>query len=192
MSIGDILKNIFTSCKEPYDTAFKWSLEVVLEHEGGYVNHPRDTGGATNLGITKRTYEDWVGREVTIQEMRNLQIEDVLDIYYHRYWKRSHAHQMPNGINLSVFDFAVNAGPDQAIRSLQRVLDITIDGIVGPETASAIQRADQAKLIGQYAEERSRFYRSLSNYDVFGRGWERRTRETAAKSLELKRHGGRR
>lgn len=192
MSIGEILKNIFTCSDKAYDEVFKWCLEVVLEHEGGFVNHPRDTGGATNLGITKRTYEAWVGREVSIQEMRDLQIEDVLDIYYHRYWKRSHAHQMPNGINLSVFDFAVNAGPDQAIRSLQRVLSIKIDGIVGPETTHAVQRADQGKLIGQYADERQRFYQSLSNYDVFGRGWERRTRETAAKSLELKRHGGKR
>lgn len=187
--IGDILKNVFMGCNRSYSDTFKQCLETVLENEGGFVNHSLDPGGATNMGITKKTYEQWVGREVSIQEIRNLKVEDVIPIYYDRYWKPSKANEMPNGINLNHFDFAVNAGTHQAAISLQRVLRVKVDGIIGPVTLQAVSEANQKRLIDQYTEERLRFYKSLDSYAVFGLGWENRTRKTAAKSRELLNNG---
>ena len=70
--------------KENFDKA----LELLLKHEGGYVNHPSDPGGITNLGVTKKVYEDWVGHEVTEEDMKKLTPEDVAPIYLENYWEK--------------------------------------------------------------------------------------------------------
>ena len=67
---------------------YQHCLEMILHHEGGYVNHPEDPGGATNLGVTKRVYEEWVGRTVTLDKMEQLQVSDVAPIYKKNYWNR--------------------------------------------------------------------------------------------------------
>ena len=67
---------------------FEKSLEMLLHHEGGFVNHPKDPGGVTNLGVTKAVYEKWVGREVSIEEMKDLTHEDVAPIYKKNYWDK--------------------------------------------------------------------------------------------------------
>jgi len=168
------------------DTKFSSCLAVVLKHEGGFVNHPKDPGGATNMGITKKTYEDWVGHEVTLQKMKELTVNDVTPIYRQKYWKVIKGDALTHGVDLQVFDFGVNAGPARSIKILQRVVEVPEDGIIGPATLKALEaKQNKADVIRQLGEERLKYYKSLSTFDTFGRGWTKRTEETTQKALEM-------
>jgi lysozyme family protein len=165
-------------------TRFQKCLQVILKHEGGFVNHPKDPGGITNLGVTKKTWEAWVRRPVTEEEMRRLTQADVSPLYEQRYWIASGADRLPPGVDLSVFDFAVNAGPKRAIRTLQECVGSTPDGLFGPATLKASVQADAPSVIREYAVRRLSFYRTLPTFSTFGRGWSRRVGEVEATSLE--------
>ena len=89
---------------------FEKCLEMLLHHEGGYVNNVHDKGGMTNLGVTKRVYDKWIGRESTEQEMRDLTPDDVAPIYKKNYWNRVKGDSLPSGLDWSCFDWAVNSG----------------------------------------------------------------------------------
>lgn len=158
---------------------FEHCLNVVLHHEGGFVNHPRDPGGMTNMGITRHTLEGWLGKSVDEAYMKGLKPEDVKPIYEARYWNVIRASQMPPGIDLAVFDFAVNAGPRASVRLLQRVIGVSADGLVGPITLGAVKQfvaqSGAKPIIREHCELRREYYRSLDTFDVFGRGWLSRT-----------------
>ena len=111
---------------------FKHCLEIILHHEGGYVNHPKDPGGMTNLGVTKRVYESWVGKEVNESDMRALTADDVAPIYEKNYWDKVKGNDLPGGLDLCVFDFGVNAGPGRAAKYLQTMIGTVADGGIGP------------------------------------------------------------
>ena len=68
---------------------FRDCLDLVLKHEGGYVSHEKDPGGRTNLGVTQRVWEDWVGHEVDEKAMRALTPELVGPMYEMKYWRTS-------------------------------------------------------------------------------------------------------
>lgn len=149
------------------------SLKRLLGNEGGYVDHPKDPGGATNYGITER-----VARAHGFQgDMRNLPISMAIGIYEQDYWKPIKADQLPEALRFHVFDAAVNSGPSQAIKWLQRAAGVTEDGIIGPRTLSAASMVTPAK----YSAIRLRFMTDLSTWPTFGRGWARRI----ADNLEL-------
>ena len=150
---------------------FEKSLELVLAHEGGYVNHPSDPGGKTNLGVTQRVWEDYVGHKVDEQTMRNLTKELVAPLYKSRYWDAVHGDQLPSGADYLAFDFAVNAGAFRSIKTIQRALNITADGIIGPVTVKAIQDTNAEEFINNFTNAKESFYRGLSNFPTFGRGW---------------------
>ena len=163
---------------------FEQSLALMLKHEGGFVNNPKDPGGMTNLGVTKRTYEDWLGHEVDEEIMRNLRPMDVIWLYKKLYWDKIKADSLPAGLDYCLFDCAVNSGPSQAVKFLQVALNLTADGIVGPLTIAAAEQRDTAELIEQFCEERLHFMQSLSTWATFGKGWQRRVEEV--KDLALK------
>jgi hypothetical protein len=150
---------------------FEKSLELVLQHEGGYTNHPSDPGGRTNLGVTQRVWEDYVGHKVDEQTMRNLTKELVAPLYRKEYWDAVHGDKLPCGADYLAFDFAVNAGAFRSIKTIQRALNITADGIIGPVTLKSIQGANAEDFINNFTNAKERFYRSLSNFPTFGRGW---------------------
>ena len=134
------------------------SLEVILHHEGGYVNHPKDPGGETNMGVTKRVYEDFGGTK----DMKDLTHEDVEPIYKKNYWDRA--------------------------KFIQRLVNTTVDGGIGPNTLGKIKEyVDHYGLeqtISSYALMRQNYYESLSTFDTFGRGWTRRVSEVTEKAKE--------
>ena len=156
---------------------FSEALEVILHHEGGYVNHPKDPGGETNLGVTKRVYEDFGGEK----EMKDLTKEDVEPIYKKNYWDRVKGDDLPEGLDLCIFDFAVNAGPGRAAKFIQRLVNTTVDGGIGPNTLKCIndhvEHYGVSTTIDQYQSERQNYYESLSNFETFGTGWTRRVDE---------------
>ena len=168
---------------------FNECLEIILKHEGGFVNHPKDPGGITNLGITKNTYEDWTEEDATEQDMRDLTIEDVAPIYEENYWDKCKCEDLPAGLDLCVFDFAVNAGPGRAAKFLQLLVKTTADGAIGPNTLKCvneyIEKFNVNLAIDHYQNSRQKYYEDLSTFDTFGRGWTRRVEETKELALDM-------
>ena len=160
-------------------------LETILHHEGGYVNHPKDPGGETNLGVTKRVYEEHGGTK----DMKELTVEDVAPIYKKGYWDKMKCDDLPSGLDLCVFDFGVNAGPGRAAKFLQKMIGTTVDGGIGPMTLAKVnEHVDSNGLeesIKQYQSARQEYYESLSTFGTFGKGWTRRVDETTELALEL-------
>lgn len=158
---------------------FQGALLRVLEHEGGFSDHPKDPGGATNLGVTLRTWKEWVRRPVTVEELKKLTPDTVAPLYEKKYWRMASCDSLPAGLDYLVFDFAVNAGPGRAIKTLQTAIGAVPDGVVGPKTLAAISAVGTQKAIELFTEERLKFYKSLHTFDVFGNGWTRRSEEAA-------------
>lgn len=167
--------------KENFDKC----LDMVLEHEGGYVNHPDDPGGRTNMGITQNTYESYLGRCVSEQEMKDMSKLDVAAIYKKMYWDKVKGDLLPKGIDFCVFDWSVNSGAARAIIALQNVVGAKPDGLIGPNTLKAINNANIQVVITQLTEAREDFYKRLSTFDTFGKGWLRRNDKTQNYALEL-------
>lgn len=157
---------------------FDKCLTMVLNHEGGFVDHPKDPGGATNMGVTLGTYEQWMGRSVTVAEMKALTFDDVAPIYRKNYWDRVRGDDLPAGVDWSVFDWAVNSGPSRSAKALQKIVMVARDGAIGPKTLYAVANQEPNKIIDAMYSARQRFYERLSTFDTFGRGWTRRNAET--------------
>lgn len=160
-------------------------LEIILHHEGGYVNHPKDPGGETNLGVTKRVYEEWGGTK----DMKDLTVEDVAPIYQKNYWNRVRGDDLPAGLDLCVFDFGVNAGTGRSAKFLQRLVGTTVDGGIGPATIGAVNAYVQIEgieaTIEAFQNSRQEYYESLSTFETFGRGWTRRVEEVTETALSM-------
>ena len=150
---------------------FPRALELVLKHEGGYVDHPADPGGATNLGITIGTLSDWLGRKATKAEVKALTKQSVAPIYRKRYWDAVKGDDLPSGLDYAVFDFAVNSGVSRAANYLQAILRVPQDGKIGPVTVAAAKAADPTILIERLCANRMEFLRGLSTFPTFGKGW---------------------
>ena len=166
---------------------FDKCMEMLLAHEGGYVNHPSDPGGMTNLGVTKRTYDEFHGTDIDEEGMRNLTVEDVTPIYRRNYWERCRCQDLPDGIDWAVFDWAVNSGTGRAAKALQRAVGTLEDGAIGPQTLMCVGNEKPEEIINRIAIHRDSFYRSLSTFDTFGRGWLRRNDETREQALDMAR-----
>ena len=164
---------------------FDKCMTLLLEHEGGYVNHPSDPGGMTNLGVTKRTFDEFHGTDATEEEMKQLTKADVGPIYRRNYWDRCRCHDLETGIDWAVFDFAVNAETGRASKSLPKAVGATEDGSIGPLTLIKVKHFETANTINRIAIYREQFYRSLSTFDTFGRGWIRRNDETRKQALAM-------
>jgi lysozyme family protein len=162
---------------------FDKCLAFILKEEGGYVNHPEDPGGITNLGVTKTSWERWVGKTVTEADMRKLTPDLVKPLYKWRYWDRVRGDELPVGVDLALMDFAVNSGPSAAIRCLQVVLQVEVDGIFGPDTMAALWKEDPNMTIARLCDAREDFLRSLPHFATFGRGWMNRLARVMSASL---------
>jgi lysozyme family protein len=160
-------------------TNFDAALESVLRHEGGFVNHPKDPGGMTNLGVTKRTWENWIGREVDEAEMRALTPELIGPMYKQLYWDKIKGDDLPAGLDYVVFDAAVNSGPSRAAKWLQSAAGAVPDGLIGPATLRAVASFPACELISAYQDKRLKFLENLATWDAFGRGWSRRVSEVS-------------
>lgn len=154
--------------------AFSLALAEVLKHEGGYVDHPKDPGGATNRGVTLATLSAWLGRPATKAEVKALTVEAVTPIYRKNYWDVVRGDDLPPGVALMVFDLAVNSGPDRAARFLQEALGVGVDGRIGPLTLEKANSTPALDTINKLRDRRERFYRGLSTFSTFGTGWLRR------------------
>lgn len=149
-----------------FDTAF----EKLLGHEGGFSDHAADPGGKTRYGITEA-----VAREVGYRgDMRELPLDLAKRIYIERYWRPVRADELPAGVRYAVFDAAVNSGPGQAVKWLQRAAGVADDGVLGPKTLAAVNALNADSLRSKILAQRLRFMSSLPNWPAFSRGWSRR------------------
>ncbi|RYE11178.1 MAG: hypothetical protein EOP22_01490 [Hyphomicrobiales bacterium] len=172
---------------------FARCLKLVLKHEGGYVDQPRDPGGATNLGITRKTLARW--RKVTPwwnlpkAAVKSLTSDEAAGIYEASYWRRVEGAALPAGVDLALFDFAVNSGPDRAIKALQSRLGVKADGWIGPLTLDALKvriaAAGVAGLITSLCDGRLGFLQRIATFAIFGRGWSRRVRDIRLAALAM-------
>ena len=116
----------------------------------------------------------------------------VAPIYKKGYWDRMKCDEIPNGLDLCLFDFGVNAGPGRAAKFLQKIIGTTVDGGIGPQTLNALQQkigGDDdygiSDIIKEYQSARQEYYEGLSTFATFGKGWTRRVEETTELALEL-------
>ena len=160
---------------------FDECLKMLLHHEGGYVNHPKDPGGETNLGVTKRVYEKWGGTK----DMKDLTVEDVAPIYKKNYWNRCKCDDLESGVDWVVFDWAVNSGTGRSAKAVQKICGAAQDGAIGPKTLTLVNGQDTQYMVEEFGKIRQNFYESLSTFNTFGKGWTRRNTETTKKALEM-------
>jgi len=164
---------------------FPQCFALVLKNEGGYVDNPKDPGGATNLGCTKAVWEEWVGHEVTKDDIRDLKPNDVMPLYKAKYWDTIKGDDLPEGVDYAVFDFAINSGPSRAAKALQSVLSVNVDGQIGPATLRALETSNPREVATAVCEARLAFLQSLSTYGTFGKGWSKRVSEVETVSFNM-------
>lgn len=164
---------------------FATALQYVLKHEGGFVNHPQDPGGITNLGVTKAVWEEWVGHPVSQKIMENLTPADVSTMYRRKYWDKIQGNDLPIGVDYCVFDAAVNSGPGRAVKWLQACVNVNVDGSLGPKTLAAVRAFNQSDLISDYSKRRLSFLQDLKTFETFGKGWTKRVTEVEQIALKM-------
>lgn len=175
----------------PKGETFDSCLTLVLGAEGGFVNDPRDRGGATKYGITQNTLADWrrsrdPGATVSADHVRELKVEEAKEIYRSRYWNVLRCDDLPRGVDLLVFDLGVNAGPARSAKILQDVLGVEQDGSIGPVTLNGLKACAPDKIIREFSAKRLDFYRSLEeDFKVFGAGWTNRTNSMLEAALAM-------
>jgi lysozyme family protein len=179
---------------------FDKSLSEVLKYEGGFSNHPSDTGGATNKGITIGTYRRYKGSaSVTVDQLKNITEDEVRDIYKKLYWDKVRGDELPPGLDFLTFNMAVNGGPSRGVKLLQSSLGgLDVDGIIGPNTMrkawlTYLEPRDNSivTVFDEFESDTNDFYTGIvernRSQSAFIRGWINRSHAacTFAKDLLL-------
>jgi lysozyme family protein len=146
-------------------------LAFTLKAEGGWSDRPDDDGGPTNCGITLETMSETLRRNCTPDDLKNISQPCVKLIYQKGFWEAMGCENYPSGIDLMVFDFGVNASPRRSIMELQDVVGAAIDGKPGQRTYAAVRASPRLGTVLHLADAQREYYRSLSRFPTFGRGW---------------------
>lgn len=173
----------FFNMRNNYETA----LQLVLKSEGGYVNDSRDRGGATNRGVTQSTYDAYrlsVGRAP--KSVKHISEQEVASIYRRDYAMPIKFDELPAGLDYAMFDFAINSGVARAAKTLQEVVGVGQDGIIGSKTLAACLAHTQVRgVITDLCDARQSFVETLSNYDAFCNGWTNRINDVRRVALKM-------
>ncbi|MGL5369853.1 MAG: glycoside hydrolase family 108 protein [Plesiomonas shigelloides] len=159
-----------------YSEDFKHAIQFVLDKEGGlrpdmgYVNDPKDMGGETKAGISKRAYPK--------EDIKKLTMERIVFLYHRDYWRQAYCAELPPGISLAVFDGAVQHGWMTSVKMLQEVMGVKADGIIGPKTKAAISSMDPEWVLARLLLRRARYYGRIimknQSQGRFFEGWHNR------------------
>ena len=157
--------------------------------EGGYVNNPHDPGGATLKGVTQGAYNAWrIGQRLPVQPVIKATDAEIQAIYREQYWNPVRGDDLFVGLDLVMVDYGWGSGPVTAIRHLQKVLGVAIDGQFGLETLGAVRPyagTSGTWLINRLCDDRTTFFQSLVTWAYFGRGWTVRLNGIRAKALAM-------
>ena len=157
------------------------AFTLAPENEGGWADNPADPGGATMRGVTLATFRAYQhDPAATKAQLRAIGDAELRAIYGTGYWHPPRCQDLPNGVDLMVFDFGVNAGPGRSVRLLQQAVGVAADGWVGPGTLAAVAAHDRAGLVASLVQAQRDYYRSLPTFGTFGRGWMARLARRAA------------
>lgn len=163
----------------------RWDIafDRVISHEGGFTNDRRDRGnwtsGKIGVGELKGTKYGIASHAYPTLDIKNLTREQAKAIYKRDYWDKAQADALPPGLDFQVFDAAVNHGLRTAVSLLQRTVGTNDDGVLGPKTLAAAQKASPYAA-ALYLEHRLRYYTDLSTFSTYGRGWVRRVADNLA------------
>ena len=169
--------------------SFQRAVAQLLAHEGGFVNHPADKGGATNWGITQATYERWKGRKVTVEEIRNMPVSDAHAIYKANYWDKFSGDQIRQyTMAYAIFDQAVNSGVSTAVARAQKIIGVPADGVMGSKTLAALNAFAEPQFISGYLAATKANYQNIvaknPTQEVFLKGWLNRVASLESYSLK--------
>lgn len=167
---------------------FDQVIGAVLKHEGGFVNHPKDPGGATNKGVTIATFRKYVKPGGTVADLKRLTTAQAAHVYRRQYWDRISGDRLPAGIDYATFDFAVNSGPNRAAKYLQRVLGVAQDGVIGPKTIDAANNSNPIETVNRLCDDRLAFMKRIRGgrlWKTFGKGWSRRVGDVRELATDL-------
>jgi lysozyme family protein len=143
--------------------------------EGGFSDNPDDPGGATMRGITLAEFREFYHNpQLSIDDLKNITVPQQEEIYEKAYWQAVSADLLPAGVDLSVFDMGVNAGVGTSIRQLQKAVDATIDGIIGPVTLHLVDTSYDIAILVNLWSVQTAYYRALRGFEEFGQGWLKR------------------
>jgi lysozyme family protein len=155
------------------------ALPLILIFEGSFTDNPNDRGGRTNRGITQRTYDSY--RQILklpLGDVENITDSEVSAIYYNYYWLPTHCDKMPEKVAVVCFDTAVNSGTGRSAKTLQQVLGVTPDGVIGPATLAKLMTCDPLDVANSFLTARVNFYNNIvaknPDQQVFLKGWLRR------------------
>lgn len=170
--------------KSTYKKAMQW----VARSEGGYVNHPKDPGGATNHGITQRVYDSYRRRKHAGKTtVRYITADEVAEIYRVQYADQVRYDDLPAGVDYAVLDYAINSGVRRSAKAIQRIVGVRADGVIGNVTLAAIDDKSPSLLVKALCDQRLSFLQRLRNWRYFGRGWSRRVMFVRRNALGLTR-----
>jgi len=167
--------------------------------EGGYTNHPADPGGPTNLGVTQAEYNAYRSKKgLGLQSVRYISRAEAKEIYQYQYWNTCKCDDLPSGVDWMVFDAAVNSGPVQSVKWLQRAINSTIkdtgyptiddDGHIGVITEQRVMDAylhSPETLLSCIESNRMTMLQHLGTWPVFGKGWTNRVNLVHEQALEM-------
>lgn len=142
---------------------FDQAFEKLLGHEGGYVNDPRDPGGETKFGVTKRTYPG--------EDIKALTVARAKEIYLRDFWGPAGCDAVPDGVRFDLFDTAVNSGVRRAVKLVQQTVGETQDGVLGTRTLQALQSLPPTRFVARFNGARLAFMCSLPAWRDFSKGW---------------------
>jgi lysozyme family protein len=166
------------------DRNFERALPLVLKHEGGFANHPKDPGGATMKGVTLATFRRYKPG-ASVADLKAISPAMLGRIYRDGYWNKVRGDDLPSGVDYAVFDFAVNSGPGRAAEYLQAISGVAPDGEIGPKTLAAVAKLDPAAVINSLCNRRMAFLQRLKTWPTFKDGWTSRVADVRKKALAM-------
>ncbi len=167
------------------DRNFAKSLKLVLRYEGGFVNDPRDPGGATNKGITLSTYRLFIDKDGTAADLKHITDDQAATVFRRHYWDEVKGDDLPDGVDFATFDFAINSGVGRASRFLQETVGADVDGQIGPKTIAAVRDKHNAYVIDGLCASRRAFLERLPAWKTFGKGWAARVRSVRTEANKM-------
>ncbi|WP_454617625.1 glycosyl hydrolase 108 family protein [Bradyrhizobium cenepequi] len=153
-----------TPGKEPKLSNFRRCIDVVLANQGGFSGDPGDPNAVAQFGITIGALQDWRhDQRITAEDLRKLERDEASEIYRTRYWNVLRCDDLPVGVDLVVFDSAVNAGPGLSAKMLQHVVGAAPDGSIGDATLAATKVMAPRDVVKEMSNCRFDYYRDLPN-----------------------------
>ena len=145
------------------DLVWERAFDLLMQNEGGYVNDPKDDGGETKYGISKKQYPHL--------DIPSLTLWQAKEIYKQDYWYRYKCECLPDSLSLCLFDAVVMSSGVKMVKMLQAALGVTVDGVMGNQTIGAAHRIPLKNVIEKFSDMRLTYLMSLKSWKHYGNGW---------------------